>query len=218
MKKPAALWKVAQALVRILTSLLFELKVYGRHYIPATGGVLLVSNHESYLDPALIGAQLSRPISYLAKSELFENRFFSWLIRKLHAYPVRQGAGDMGAMRETIHRLQDGHLLLIFPEGSRTEDGKLGPIEPGAALVVRRARVHVIPVAIDGSFRAWPKGRLLPKPSPIGVLFGPPMDLANMKTGDIVHSIDRTLRELKSQLQTKQSAGASATGANIRGA
>ncbi len=199
--KPPALWKLAQAIVRVYTSLAFGLKVYGRHNVPAEGGVLLVSNHASYLDPALIGAQLWRPISYLAKSELFENRFFGWLIQKLNAYPVRQGAGDVGAMRETIHRLQEGHLLNIFPEGSRTEDGNLLPIAPGVALVARRAGVPVIPVVIDGSFKAWPKGRLLPGTAPVRVLFGTPMDLSNKKTDEIVSIIDRRFHEMLNDLR-----------------
>ena len=206
MTKPSPLWKLAQALVRILTTLLFDLKVYGRRNVPPAGGVLLVTNHESYLDPALIGAQLWRPISYLAKSELFENRFFGWLIRNLYAFPVRQGAGDVGAVRETIRRLQEGHLLNIFPEGSRSETGEMLPIEPGVALVIRRAGVPVVPVAIDGSFEAWSKHRKVPRAHPIRVVYGPPMDLADRKPAEIVRIIDTTLRRMLDELHARSGA------------
>ena len=203
MTRPPILWKLAQALVRIFTTLLFDLKVYGRRNVPPTGGVLLVTNHESYLDPALIGAQLWRPISYLAKSELFENRFFGWLISNLYAFPVRQGAGDVGAMRETIRRLQEGHLLNIFPEGSRTETGEMLPIESGVALVIRRAGVPVVPVVIDGSYEAWPKGRKLPRAHPIRVVYGPPMELTGHKSAEIVQTIDATLRRMLKELHAR---------------
>ena len=87
-------WKSLQVLARLWSTLMFDLKVYGRRYVPAHGGVLIVSNHQSYLDPMLLAVQLDRPFSYMAKSELFENRFFARFIRSLNAFPVRQGAGD----------------------------------------------------------------------------------------------------------------------------
>src|SRR5205085_495254 len=102
---------------RPILSAAFELKVYDRHFVPRRGGVLLVSNHQSYLDPVLVALYLPRPMSFLAKSELFRHRFFAWLIRSLNAFPVRQGAGDVGAVREMIKRLREGHMLNIFPEG-----------------------------------------------------------------------------------------------------
>ena len=162
MKPPHPLWKLAQVIVRVGTSVLFDLKVYGREHVPLEGGALMISNHQSLLDPAVLGAQLWRPMSYLAKSELWKNPIFGWVITRLNAFPVRQGAGDVGAIKETIARLHEGHLLNIYPEGSRTEDGELLPIQPGAALVIRRAGVLVVPAVVDGSYYAWPKGRLLP--------------------------------------------------------
>ena len=96
---------------------MFDLKVYGSHRVPQKGGVLLVSNHESYLEPVLVGVRLRRPLSYLAKSELFGIAPFAWFIRSLGAFPVKQGSGDVGAMKETIARLQEGQALDIFQKG-----------------------------------------------------------------------------------------------------
>jgi 1-acyl-sn-glycerol-3-phosphate acyltransferase len=199
--QPGVIWKLAQTLCRIVTTVLFDLKVYGLHNVPKTGGVLLVSNHQSYLDPVLVGVRLERPLSYLAKSELFENPVLNWLIRALHAFPVRQGAGDVGAVKETIRRLQEGRALNIYPEGSRTPDGTLQPIELGVALVVRRAKVPVVPVILDGSFRAWPKGRKLFRAWPIRMSYGPPMDMSRMKAEEIGRTIETTFRQMLADLR-----------------
>jgi 1-acyl-sn-glycerol-3-phosphate acyltransferase len=180
---------------------MFDLKVYGAHRVPAEGGVLIISNHQSYLDPVLLGVRLQRPLSYLAKSELFGNWAFAWLIRSLGAFPVKQGAGDVGAMKETIARLQEGRALNIFPEGSRTETGELLPIEKGVGLVIRKARVPVVPAVIDGSFSAWPKGHKLFRPFPIRILYGYPLDLSSMDRDQMIETIRRTFETMFAELR-----------------
>jgi 1-acyl-sn-glycerol-3-phosphate acyltransferase len=199
--KPTLLFKSLQAFARIMTTLLFDLKVFGSHRVPLTGGVLLISNHQSYLDPVLLGVRLRRPLSYLAKSELFINPFFSWLIRQLGAFPIRQHSSDVGAMKETIARLQEGHVLTIFPEGTRTENGELSPIEPGVALVIRKAKVPVVPVVIIGAFEAWPLFRKWFRPAPIRMLYGQPMDMSKMDRAQILKTIDQTFRAMIEQLR-----------------
>jgi 1-acyl-sn-glycerol-3-phosphate acyltransferase len=203
---PSWLWKLAQVVTRIGTTLYFDLKVYGKNNVPARGGVLLVSNHQSYLDPPLLGAHLPRPMSYLAKSELFENRLVAAIISWLNAFPVRQGAGDVGAVKETIRRLRQGHMLNVFPEGSRTEDGEMLPIQPGVALVIRKAGVPVVPVAIDGAYEAWPKGAKFFHSHPIRVMYGPPMKLDGLRPREIVEEIERTLRRMVGELKAKRPA------------
>ena len=98
MTKAHPLWKLAQTIVRVSTTVVLDLKVYGAHNVPAEGGALMISNHQSFLDPAILGCQIRRPMSYLAKSELWKNPAFGWLITRLYAFPVRQGAGDVGAI------------------------------------------------------------------------------------------------------------------------
>jgi 1-acyl-sn-glycerol-3-phosphate acyltransferase len=151
--EPTVFWRFCRGIARLLATLMFEMRVYGLENVPRRGGVLLISNHQSYLDPVLLATFVRRQISFLAKSELFENKYFGWLIRSLHAFPIRQGAGDVGAMKETIRRLREGHGLTLFAEGHRTETGELLPIQPGAALVIRRAGVPVVPCVIQGSYR-----------------------------------------------------------------
>jgi 1-acyl-sn-glycerol-3-phosphate acyltransferase len=180
---------------------MFDLKVYGAHRVPAEGGVLIISNHQSYLDPVLLGVRLQRPLSYLAKSELFQNWAFTWLIRSLGAFPVKQGAGDVGAMKETIARLQEGKALNIFPEGSRTDTGELLPIEKGVGLVIRKAKVPVVPAVIHGSYGAWPKGHKFFRPFPIRILYGHPMDLSSMDREQIIQTIGRAFETMFAELR-----------------
>jgi 1-acyl-sn-glycerol-3-phosphate acyltransferase len=206
-------FKFAQTLCRVFTSLYFDLKVWGIEHVPRTGGVLLVSNHQSFLDPILLGVRLPRSLSYMAKSELFEvNPVFTWLIRSLGAFPVRQTGSAAGAIKESVERLQEGHALNIFPEGARTETGEIGPIEKGVVLVIRRAKVPVVPVAIHGSFEAWPKGAKRSHAHPIRMAYGPAMDLADLKPDEIVARIDRTLREMYDGLRARRREEVWATG------
>jgi len=193
-------YKLMRGLFRFILTVVFDFKAYGVKNIPLAGGVLLVSNHESYLDPALVGTAVPRILSYMAKSELFTNKYFGWYIRKLHAFPVKQGKGDIGAMRETIDRLKEGHLLNIFPEGSRSDDGKLQEIQPGAALVIRRAQVPVVPCIIIGSHESWPRGQALPRPARLRVLYGPAMRLDHLKAHEITNIIDKTFRSMREEL------------------
>ena len=197
------MYQVGRVLCRLYVDQMFDLKVYGSRHVPRKGGVLIVSNHQSYLDPMVLASKLHRPMSFLAKSELFENRYFGWLIRNLNAFPVRQGEGDVGAVKETIRRLQEGHVLNVFPEGSRTADGMIRPMQAGIGLIVRRAGVPVVPAVIDGSFAAWPRQAKLPHRHPVRVQYGPAMDLKDLKAAQIVERIDTTLRSMFDDLRSR---------------
>jgi 1-acyl-sn-glycerol-3-phosphate acyltransferase len=198
--RPSLMWRILRMPARFLVCFMWDLKVYGRRHVPERGGVLLLANHQSYLDPVLIAVYLQRPVSYLAKSELFHHRWFSWLIRSLNAFPVKQGAGDIGAVKETIKRLREGHILNVYPEGSRTSDGRIGPMQPGAALVVRKAGVPVVPVVIEGSFHAYPRNSRLFRSGRISVMYGPAMDLRGLDARQVTQKIDQTLRSMHAQL------------------
>jgi 1-acyl-sn-glycerol-3-phosphate acyltransferase len=195
-------WRLSQILAHVLTTQLFELHVSGLENIPATGGALIVSNHQSNLDPVLLAVRLKRPVNYIAKSELFQSRIGRRLLRNVfNAFPVRQGTGDIGAVKETIQRLREGHLLNLYPEGGRTEDGEIGPMLRGVGLIVRRAGVPVVPVVIEGSFEAWPQHRRCFRPHPIRVRYGTPMELNGMSEDEIVATIDQTLRQMFTALR-----------------
>jgi 1-acyl-sn-glycerol-3-phosphate acyltransferase len=198
------LWKCLRPPVRFIATAAFDLKVYGTEHVPTSGGVLIVSNHQSVLDPIVLAVELTRPVSYIAKSELFEmSPVIAWVLRSLGGFPVHQGASDIRALRESIRRLDEGHILNLYPEGARTLDGEIGPIEKGVALIERRAKVPVIPAVIVGAFEAWPITREYPRPWPIRVQYGPPLYLADRKPEAIVATIDRTLRQMFEELRAR---------------
>jgi 1-acyl-sn-glycerol-3-phosphate acyltransferase len=196
---------MAQGLLRLLAISLFDLKAYGLKNIPTHGGVLIVSNHQSYLDPAVLGVKVKRPMSFMAKSELFVNKVFSFLICSVNAFSVRQGDGDVGAIRETINRLQEGHVLVMFPEGGRTMDGEIEKMEGGMGLIVRRAgpAVKVVPAAVYGAYQAWSRHRFLPHPAPIRVKYGQAMDLSNKRASEIVRILETEIHRLFEELRAE---------------
>ena len=197
------LYKIGQALLRMFSILLFDLRAFGLENIPKRGGVLIVSNHASYLDPAILGVKVRRPMSFMAKSELFTHKFFAWVIRSVNAFPVRQGEGDLAAMRETIRRLQEGHILVMFPEGGRTETGAIEPLQPGVGLIARRAgpTVKVVPAAIDGAYEAWSRHRKIFRPWPIRVKYGPALDISDKRAADILKIVDAEIHRLHEELK-----------------
>jgi len=199
---PSWFWNPARGLCRIYTTTRFDLKVHGKHNIPKRGGALLISNHQSYLDPVLLGVQIERQISFIAKSELFEHPALAWLIKMLNTFPVRRGQSDVSAMKEALRRIHEGQILTMFPEGTRTTDGNLLPMQPGIALLVKRAQVPVIPAVIDGSSKAWPRKTKFPLHHPIRMMYGPPLEVSNMKGSQIIDHIRHTFQTMLHQLRT----------------
>jgi len=118
---------------------------------------LVVSNHQSYLDPLMLGFGLKRELAFMARRSLFRNKWFGGLIRALNAFPVSRSGPDAGALREAANRLKSGWALVVFPEGTRTRDGSIGPFRPGVSLIARRASVPVVPAVVEGPYRAWPR-------------------------------------------------------------
>ena len=163
------------AACRGLLTAFFRFRAYGLHNVPARGGVLFLSNHQSFLDPILIEPPLRRTLSYMARDSLFHNPLFGAFIRALDAFPVRRGRADTAAIREAIDRLRAGRALLLFPEGTRSQHGELGPMRGGFLVLVRNAHVPVVPVALDGAHRAWPRSRPLPRPARLSVAYGEPI-------------------------------------------
>lgn len=198
-------WKGLRALFRIITTLAFDLRTWGADHVPPHGGALLVSNHQSNLDPILLAVRVQRPVSFFAKAELFEVPGFGALIRQLNAFPVRRGEGDIAAVKEAIRRLKEGRVLTVFPEGTRTRTrtGEIGTIQPGVAMIIRRAEVPVIPAVIEGAHRAWPRGQAFPSAYPVRVLYGAPMKLHDYAPRDIIEVIEQTLRTMQTAVRAR---------------
>jgi 1-acyl-sn-glycerol-3-phosphate acyltransferase len=194
-----AWYRLIRFLAGTLAALLLRWRATGHHHVPESGGVLLVSNHLSYLDVFFLGIPLRRPLNYVARSTLFVP-ILGTLIRSVGGFPIqREGIGASG-MKETLKRLRAGGIVTLFPEGTRSRDGELGPLKPGIAVLVSRAGVPVVPVGLAGTFEIWPRSRLLPVPHPIRIHYGRPIfpeELAGMDTAAITSLIQERLSECR---------------------
>lgn len=149
--------------VRCVGWLLFRLKLRGINQFPTIGGAVVCSNHQSYFDPLLLGALCNRRMNYLARENLFSSKLFGGLIRFYDAIPVRRDGMSITGLKETLRRLKRGELVVIFPEGTRTQDGDIAPLKSGFCMLARKAKVPLMPVAIDGAYDVWPKGQRFPR-------------------------------------------------------
>jgi 1-acyl-sn-glycerol-3-phosphate acyltransferase len=154
-------------------TLLFRLRVTGRQHFPTRGPVLILANHQSFIDPFLVGLCCrGRHPSYLARRSLQRNPILSRFLRSLHMVPIdAEGLGKEG-LQAALKLLGAGEAVIVFPEGTRTEDGRLQPLRPGVALLIKRAKVPVLPVGIAGAYDSWPRWRKYPWPAPLGVAVG----------------------------------------------
>ncbi len=167
-------YRFAWIVCTLTMKLFFGLRSFGRRNVPRTGGVILAVNHASYLDPVVAGCGLIRPVHYMARRTLFRG-LFGVLIRALNAFPVELGSGDSRALREYIGRVKSGNVVLLFPEGTRTSDGRLSPVKAGVGMLAARAGAPIVPAYIDGTFRAWPRKRGLPRKARVSIFFAPPL-------------------------------------------
>jgi 1-acyl-sn-glycerol-3-phosphate acyltransferase len=166
------LYSLLWVLCRTLAVSVFGFRLRFAERPPPTGGLLVVSSHQSHLDPLLLGLALDRRISNLARASLFRFGPFGAVITALDAIPIERSGPTVAAMRAVIARLEAGAAVVVFPEGTRTATGRLGAIKPGFALLAKRARVPILPVAIVGAFECWPRTSLLPRPGRIRLEFG----------------------------------------------
>ena len=151
------------------------LEIAGLGNVPRTGPLIVASNHRSHADPPLVGACLPRSGHFMGKRELFEVPIFSPIIRKTGAFPVTRGRPDRRAMRYAIQALANGEVVVMFPEGTRSEDARLKEPELGVAMIALKSRAPVLPVAVAGTEHILPKGSTVPRGHPLKVRFGRPL-------------------------------------------
>lgn len=150
----------------------YRLQVCGIEHIPEEGGVLLCANHISNVDPIVLGVTASRPISFMAKSELFEVPVLKHILPKLNAFPVKRGLSDRGALRNGLATLKEGNVLGLFPEGTRSKTGKLQKGLAGAGFFALRTEAKVVPCAIIGPYKLFGK---------VKVIYGEPLDMTELR-------------------------------------
>jgi 1-acyl-sn-glycerol-3-phosphate acyltransferase len=205
-----ALWyRIACRACWLFCVLLFRCRVYDRQNVPKKGPFLLVSNHQSFLDPLFCGVFISRPLSFLARESLFSKRLFGGLISSVSAIPVKQGQADLSAMRTVISKLKQGRGVCLFPEGTRTTDGRIAPFKGGLGLLARRADAPIVPVVIDGAFECWPRHKKVFSPfKDIAVCYGKAItaeQTRQMKDKQLAELLTNTLHQMQNDCRLKQS-------------
>ena len=170
-------------LSHIVGRLFFRFRVIHRERMIQRGPAILAMNHQSYLDPPLAGTASDRAIYFLARRTLLNVPLLGWLLPKLNVIPVDQEGVDRGAMKALIRVLKAGNAALVFPEGSRTLDGKLQPAEPGLGLVIAKTLAPVVPMRIFGAHKALPRGGGRLRFVPITVVIGEPIVFTSADLG-----------------------------------
>ncbi len=175
------LYRILKGSAALLSRLFFGLRVQGVEHVPRSGPFLLVANHQSVLDPVIVGVACPRPLCYMAKAELFKIPFLGRLIRGVNAFPVQREGADPAAFRMALTLLAQGRALLVFPEGTR--GGALRPGKAGAGMLALRSGVTVVPAYVHGTGTALGRGQRWPRRTPLTVAFGPPLGLSREDPG-----------------------------------
>jgi len=182
----------------------FGVRYFGRQNIPRTGGILMVSNHQSHLDPPLVGAGCPRMMNYVARATLFDSPVFGRFIRSVNAFPIdREGIGLAG-IKQAMKLLKRGEMVLIFPEGTRTRDGQIGHFRPGFTTLAVRTGAAILPAAIEGAYQAWPRSKAFPERRPVHIGYGKPILADELKSYDergLVAEVERRVRACHEELR-----------------
>lgn len=166
---------------KLLFKIYFRWEIYGVSNVPRKGPALITSNHASFLDPVLIGTSLPMAIHYLARSTLFKNKLITWILKTVHAIPIDRERGGMAGLKTILEQLHQDCIINLFPEGTRSRDGKLQKAQTGIGLAVIKSEALVIPTRIFGSFEAYSRKDLFPKPQKIIIRYGTPLDFKELR-------------------------------------
>jgi 1-acyl-sn-glycerol-3-phosphate acyltransferase len=167
---------VGYHLSKLLARIFFRLRVVHRERMINHGPVILASNHQSFLDPPLVGSVSDRGVYFLARKSLLDGWFFGWILPKLNVIPVDSETGrDRTALKALIRILRAGQGTVVFPEGQRTPDGKLQEALPGLGLVIAKTLAPVVPMRVFGAFAAWPIQQKWPRPGRVTIVVGEPI-------------------------------------------
>ncbi|MFZ0034984.1 MAG: (d)CMP kinase [Sedimentisphaerales bacterium] len=207
-REPKMRWfRIARWFCKIFCTAFFRIHCTGLENVPHQGPVVLISNHQSFLDPMLCGIFIKRPLYFLARDSLFRG-FFGRLIASVNTIPVKRGSADMHAIKTIISKLKQGSGVCLFPEGTRTSDGKITAFKPGFGLLCRRGNAAVVPVVIDGAFDAWPRHKKLFSPGAhIAICYGkciPAEKVKKMDDRQLAKFLTYTLRQMQNNCRAKQ--------------
>ncbi len=183
--------------LQVAAVLVYRVRYSGRENIPASGGVLVVSNHQSHFDPPLVGIGCSRQMHYVARETLMTFAPFRWLLKLIGAIPIDRDGFGLSGIKESLRLLKQGEMVVIFPEGTRSRDGELGRFRPGFTTLAARSNAVILPVAIDGAYRVWPRTKRFPGLGRIRVHYGEPIphaEIAGRDEEEVVAEVKRRVR------------------------
>lgn len=172
---------IGWSLFRLLYGTYFRWRVCNPERVPLAGPVILASNHASFIDPPLVGAGLKRDINYLARESLFRYPGIGALLRSWQAVPVDREGGGAKGLKAILDRLHAGGAIILFPEGTRSCDGKLQSARSGIGLTVIKSDAPVIPVRVFGTYEAYGRHLTFPRPHQVVVKYGKPLDFAALR-------------------------------------
>ena len=217
------IYRTTWLICRVAFRIYFRWRVFDEERVPPTGPVILAANHTSFLDPPMVGTAVTRTINYLARESLFRFPLFGAYLRALNTVPVdRDGQGAKG-LKMILDRLFKGGGIILFPEGTRSIDGRLQKARSGIGLTVIKSDAPVVPVRVFGSYEAWNRRQLFPRPRRVVVCFGNPLDFTNLRAEakncskartkeiyqEVADEIMRHIADLKNPLQLQASGNSS---------
>ena len=204
---------IAYRISRVIWQVFFlatgGVKCVGTENMPDTGGVILASNHISFVDPPAVGLCMSRQLQYMAKEQLFKTPLLGRWMRAVGSFSVRRGTADRRAIRQAIALLGEGRLICIFPEGTRSEDGKLQEPELGIGLIALKSRAPIVPAAIKGSDKVLAPHSTKIHRHPITIAYGKPLTFPDLyegkETREAIEEIGRRTMAAIAELQAANS-------------
>ncbi len=192
---------------RMFCVVFFRMHLNGQENIPSKGPFLLVSSHQSYLDPIFCGAPIRRQMVFVARDSLFRSFAFRSIIASVGAIPVRRGVADLTAIKRMIASLREGFGLCLFPESTRTSDGRIAALRPGFSLLCRKTKAPIVPVVIDGAFQSWPRDKKFFSPwQHIWVWYGKriePQEAARMSDDEFATYLTDVMRRMLNECRKK---------------
>lgn len=172
-------------IAKIVFAVYAPVTTVGLENIPATGGVLITSNHASYLDSVLVWLTCPRRVAFLGKKELYDSALSAWFFRGYGVIPVDRENPTLSMMRDTLGALREGVPVMVAPEGTRSPNGKLLPFKSGFVKFAYKAHVPILPTAIIGSYEMWPRHNRFPRPGKITVIYGKPITVEEPTGGTV---------------------------------